>query len=64
MNTFADEPIEDEIIAEVRSIREALAARYDYDLTQLFEEAKQREKSSDRVHMKASPKRLTSTPST
>ena len=26
-----DEPMQDEIIAEVRAIREALAARFDYD---------------------------------
>ena len=58
-----DEPMQDEIIAEVRAIREALAARFDYDLDRLFEEAKRREQISDRRRLAPSPKRLSSTSS-
>ena len=53
-----DEAMDDKIIKEVRSIREALAARFDYDLDLLFEEAKRREQRSDRVFLAPSPKRL------
>ena len=55
---IASELMGDEIIAEVRSIREALAAQYDYDLDLLFEAAKRKEGSTDRKRIKASPKRL------
>ncbi len=50
--------MQDEIIAEVRAIREALAARFDYDVDRLFEEAKRRERISDRERIAPSPKRL------
>ena len=53
-----EEPMRDEIIAEVRAIREALAAEYDYDLDRLFEEMKRREQTSDRPKLKPSPKRV------
>ncbi len=52
----------DEIIAGVRAIRDELAARHRYDLDLLYEEAKRREGSSDRVIMEAAPKRLASAP--
>ena len=55
--------MQDEIIAEVRAIREALAARFDYDLDRLFEEAKRREQTSGRRRLAPSPKRLSSTAS-
>lgn len=60
MSNRTDEPLHDEIIAEVRAIREALAAQFDYDLDRLFEEAKRREHSSDRKRIAPTPKRLTS----
>lgn len=53
-----EEPIQDEIIAEVRAIRDALAAEFDYDLDRLFEEMKRREAASDRPKRAPSPKRL------
>ena len=53
-----DEPMQDEIIREVRAIREALAARFGYDLDRLFEEAKRREQTADRERLAPSPKRL------
>ena len=59
MSGRKDEPMQDEIIAEVRAIREALAAQYDYDLERLFEAAKRRESASERERMAPSPKRLT-----
>ena len=53
-----DEPPHDEIIAKVRAIRDALAARFDYDLDRLFDEAKRRERASDRDRIVLSPERL------
>ena len=58
-----DEEMPDEIIAEVREIREGLAAEYGYDLRRLFEAAKQWEAASDRPKRAPSPKRLPSAPS-
>ena len=53
-----DEPVQDEIIAEVRAIRDALAAEFDYDIGRLFAEMKRREEASDRPKVAPSPKRL------
>lgn len=53
-----DEPVRDEIIAEVRAIRDALAAEFDYDIGRLFAEMKRREGASDRPKVGPSPKRL------
>lgn len=58
-----DEPVQDEIIAEVRAIRDALAAEFDYDIGRLFAEMKRREEASDRPKVAPSPKRLSSTTS-
>lgn len=55
-----NEPMQDEIIAEVRRIRDELAAEFDYDLDRLFEEMKRREQASDRPKIEPSPKRLPS----
>ena len=49
---------QDEIIAEVRSIREDLAARFGYDVDRLYEEAKRWEEASDREKMAVAPKRI------
>ena len=53
-----DEPIQDEIIAEVRAIRDELASEFGYDVDRLFEEMKRREAASDRPKVAPSPKRL------
>ena len=55
---MTDKSSQDEIIAEVRSLRRDLAARFDYDLDRLFEEAKRREAESDREKLPAAPKRI------
>lgn len=49
---------QDEIIAEVRAIRDALAAKQGYDLDRLYEEARRRERASDREIIEPAPKRL------
>ena len=55
---FDIEPARDEIIEEVRAVRDALAAEFDYDLGRLFEAAKRWEAASDRPKIGPSPKRL------
>lgn len=55
---MSDKDSQDEIIAEVRSIRHDLAARFDFDLDRLYEEAKRREEASDREKIAPSPKRI------
>ena len=55
---MSDKSPQDEIIAEVRSIRGDLAARFDYDLDRLYEEVKRREAESDREKVAAAPKRI------
>ena len=51
----------DEIIDEVRSIREQLAARHNYDVRALFVEAKQRHQESERRVVELAPRLLVST---
>ena len=51
-------PLRDEILVEVRTVREELAARFDYDVDRLFDEAKRLERTSSRPRLAASPKRL------
>ena len=60
---YEEEQTIDEIISEVRSIRSALAARFDYDLDLLFDEARRQRNSKGQRVRKASPKRLQPTPS-
>jgi hypothetical protein len=40
---------EDPIVAEVRKIREAHAARFDYDLQAIFRDLKEQEEKSGRI---------------
>jgi hypothetical protein len=56
------ESLHDEIIAEVRSIRDDLAARFGYDVDRLYEEAKRREQASDREKLTVAPKRIQPVP--
>jgi len=60
---LTEESLGDEIIAEVHSVREALAAKFDFNLDQLFKEAKRRTKSRKHTMWNASPKRLSSSKS-
>lgn len=49
---------EDEVMREVRAIREAYAARFDFDPRALYEDAKRREAEEDREVVHLQPKRL------
>lgn len=49
---------QDEIMREVRSVREELAARQHYDVRALYEHAKRREQEGGRKVVRLEPKRL------
>jgi hypothetical protein len=49
--------IEDDIVAEVRKHREAIAKQVGYDLHALFEHIRNREMSSDAEYVSYPPKR-------
>lgn len=53
-----DDTARDEIIAEVRAVRDRMAARFGYDPDRLYEEAKRREEASDREKLAPAPKRI------
>ena len=48
----------DEIITEVRMVREALAAEYGYDMDRLFATLREREGTSEGEVRNPSPKRI------
>jgi hypothetical protein len=48
---------EDPIVAEVRKIREAHAAQFNYDLTAIYHDLKRQEKESGRVFVSYPPRR-------
>ena len=50
---------QDEIIKEVRAIREAYGERFDFDIEAIFRDAKAREAKSDRKVVSLEPRRLT-----
>jgi hypothetical protein len=50
---------QDSIVAEVRRIREAYAAQFDFDLGALAEDLKSREAKSDRLLVTLPPRRPT-----
>lgn len=52
---------QDEIIEEVQANRDRLAARRNYDIRALYEDAKNRERASDRKVVKLTPRRLSTT---
>ncbi|HLT48352.1 MAG TPA: hypothetical protein VK002_14045 [Rubricoccaceae bacterium] len=56
-----EEPIQDEVMREVRAIREAYAARFDYDVRALFEHARRRVQQSDREVVRREPRRVEET---
>lgn len=51
---------QDDIIEDVRTIREQLAARHDFDVRALFGEAKQRQQESERRVVELAPRLLDS----
>ncbi len=50
---------QDEIIEEVRAIREAYGERFDFDIEAIFRDAKEREGKSNHKVVLLEPKRLT-----
>ncbi len=48
----------DEIIEQVRAIRDQLAARQGYDVRALYEEAKRREQEGERTVVRLKPRLL------
>ena len=49
---------EDPIVKEVRKVREAYAARFDYDLLAIYRDLKQQEKNSGRLFVSYAPRRV------
>ena len=52
------QPAEDEIMQEVRAIREAYAARFGYDVRALMAHVRERAKQSEREVVKRAPRRV------
>lgn len=48
----------DPIVQEVRAIRDAYAAEFNYDLQALYKNIKQLEKMSNKPHQRLLPKRI------
>lgn len=59
-----DEPIQDEVMREVRAVREAYAARFNYDVRALFEHARQQARRSGREVVQREPRRVEEAAST
>lgn len=57
-------PDHDEIIKEVRAIREAYAERFGFDIQALFQDAKERQQRGGRKTVALEPKRLEPTAAT
>jgi hypothetical protein len=49
---------DDPIVQEVRAIRDAYVAKFNYDLKALYENIKQLEKMSNKPHHRLLPKRI------
>ena len=49
---------EDPIVKEVRQVREAYAARFNYDLLAIYRDLKQQEKDSGRRFVSYAPRRV------
>lgn len=49
----------DPIVEEVRRIREAHAAKFNYDLRAIFQDLKAKEASSGRVYVRYEPRKVT-----
>jgi hypothetical protein len=48
---------EDEIVEEVRKVRDSYAARFDYDLEAIYKDIKEQEKNSQRKPVSLPPKK-------
>lgn len=46
----------DPVVAEIRSIREQIAARFNYDLRAIVRDAQQRDAAGDRVVVRRDPR--------
>ena len=51
----------DPILEEIRLLREARAAKFNYDVDALFDDLERRERESDREFVSYPPKRITPT---
>ena len=51
----------DPIVEEIRKIREAYAARFNYDLDLIFKDIRERQKKSGRKYVTLPPKRVLQT---
>ena len=49
---------DDPIVNEVRKVREAYAARFNYDLEAIFEDLKRQERESGRTFVSFPPRRI------
>lgn len=50
---------DDPIVAEVRRIREQIAAEFDFDLNAIFDEMRRRQETSGRNYITREPRRIT-----
>jgi hypothetical protein len=53
--------VKDEVLEEVRKVREAYAARFGYDLAAIFRDLRERELASGREVVSLPPKRIVPT---
>lgn len=53
---------DDPIVEEVRRIREAYAAKFNYDLEAIFQDLKQQERESGRTFVSFPPRRISKPP--
>ena len=49
---------DDPIVKEVRRIREAYAAKFNYDLDAIFQDLKRQERESGRIYVSYPPRRI------
>jgi hypothetical protein len=53
---------DDPIVDEVRKVREAYAARFNYDLEAIFQDLKRQERESGRTFVSFPPRRINTPP--
>ncbi len=57
MATIKDKPTTDEVVLEVRKIKEQLAEAFDFDIDRILANARERQAESDRVVIPGPPAR-------